>query len=166
MECNVGQDSLLEFRESIKQTGRSNKKCPGFNVQKLSLMTRFTCTNCGYSVDSMHPGEKDLSCPGCRHCFEKDGEDGCEIQEHDHIFFEELMSGRTDEQFYPGELLELPARQGTQDRETAEVTERPRLQHRLRFKGSAGGYFRIWVGNVLLSVMTLGIFMLRSKKES
>jgi hypothetical protein len=127
-------------------------------------MALFTCTNCGYSIDNIHPGEDDLSCPGCRHRIETDGDQDSEIQEQDHIFFEELMSGQTAEQFHPDELIEQSDIEWTPVRSPAEVQASPR-HYSPEFHGSAGAYFRVWIVNVFLSVMTLGIFMVWGKKR-
>ncbi|MDR1854861.1 MAG: DUF898 domain-containing protein, partial [Azoarcus sp.] len=32
------------------------------------------------------------------------------------------------------------------------------VEHRLQFTGSGGEYFRIWIVNLLLSILTLGIY--------
>lgn len=127
-------------------------------------MALFTCTNCGYSIDKIHPREDALSCPGCRHRLETEGEQDVEIQEQDHIFFDELMSGQTCEHFlFDGPTAEFENKQ-IADTSHSEVQAGPR-HYSPGFEGSAGEYFRIWIVNVLLSLMTLGIFMVWGRKR-
>ena len=128
-------------------------------------MARFTCTNCGYSIDNVHPREEDLSCPGCRHRLETDEQQAGEIEEHDHIFFEELMSGQTAEQFVFDQPAVEPERIQSTEVRHAEVQAGPR-RYSPGFVGSAGAYFRVWIVNVLLSVITLGIYMIWAKRKS
>lgn len=128
-------------------------------------MTRFICTNCGYSLDDIRSCRSGLSCPGCRHRLETDGEQETEIQEHEQIFFEELMSGRTARHFDPDELIEQIEHESIPDRNVEDITAGP-WRYRPRFAGSARGYFSIWIVNVLLSVITLGIFMVRGEKRT
>jgi hypothetical protein len=127
-------------------------------------MARFTCTNCGYAIDNIHPREEDLSCPGCRHRLETDEEQGSEIQEQDQIFFEELMSGQPHDQFVLDEPKAEPESEQIAYTSHAEVQAAPR-HYSPGFEGSAGGYFRVWIVNVILSIMTLGIFMVHGRER-
>jgi len=133
-------------------------------------MARFTCTNCGYSVEEIQPSGSDLSCPGCRHRLETEGGQDGDIHEHEHIFFDELMSGRTAQDFYheqgcTDEAIQRPDKERVQYSSSSEAPAAPGC-YGLRFDGSAGGYFRVWIVNVVLSIMTLGIFMIWVKKRA
>ena len=46
-----------------------------------------------------------------------------------------------------------------------EVQEKIRA-HRLRFTGSGGEYFRVWIVNVLLSIVTLGFYTPFARKRT
>ena len=42
----------------------------------------------------------------------------------------------------------------------------PAVRHQMRFEGSGGEYFKIWIVNLALSIVTLGIFSAWAKVRS
>ncbi|HKX64561.1 MAG TPA: DUF898 family protein, partial [Rhizomicrobium sp.] len=42
----------------------------------------------------------------------------------------------------------------------------PTVRHQMRFEGSGGEYFKIWIVNLALSIVTLGIFSAWAKVRS
>ena len=52
------------------------------------------------------------------------------------------------------------------DIKTDAAPQAPAVRHQLRFEGSGGEYFKIWIVNLALSIVTLGIFSAWAKVRS
>jgi uncharacterized membrane protein YjgN (DUF898 family) len=52
------------------------------------------------------------------------------------------------------------------DAKVGTVPQAPAVRHQLRFEGSGGEYFKIWIVNLALTIVTLGIFSAWAKVRS
>jgi len=137
-------------------------------------MVEFSCEECGFSVNEEDiPGDTSL-CPECggelRKVEPQPPEDN--NAEHHGLVFTDIAEVQGTKEFsceecglpvgeedLPGDALLCPECGG----ELRKVEPRPPKDknvehHGLVFTGSAGEYFRIWIVNLFLSIITLGIY--------
>lgn len=92
-------------------------------------MDIFICNNCGYSTKELSFHGEEFPCPNCAGIMRR--------QEHRQI--------------------DPPVRDNIQSGWSSTVQKTPK-RIRTTFIGGAGEYFRIWIVNLFLTVMTLGIY--------